>query len=150
MIRVKFCNISNFDHIISAVLITGGDSYGARQSAEIYHPNRGSPCIITNIPDERKRHSLDGLLMCGGIYFYYGQRKTCRRWTPDTGAWDLVTKTLTGERSGHISWTPADGSVTYLIGGYDEYHAADTSDILQHDNNKVSTSPSFPLKHKTS
>ncbi len=125
------------DHNISAVLITG---FGAERSAEIYHPGRDSPCVITDIPDRRAFHTQDGSLLCGGLETL----RSCQIWNPDTGAWDLVTKSLTENRVGHISWTPADGSVTYLMGGY---VSGTTSDILQHDDNNVSTS--FPLKHNT-
>ena len=122
------------DHIMSAVLITGGT--GGRQSAEIYHSDRDSPCVLPNIADRRFGHTQDGSLMCGGQYTL----RSCRMWNPDTGAWDLVTEELIKNWEYHTSWTPADGDVTYLMGGY-------RSDILQHDNNKVSTS--FPLKHNT-
>ena len=98
------------DHIILAVLITGG--YGAEQTAEIYHPDRDAPCVIRNIPDERWSHTQDGSLVCGG----FAERFSCRRWNPDTRAWDLVTDSLTGLRYEHTSWTPAPGSVTYLMG----------------------------------
>ena len=126
-------------HMISAVLITGG--YDTEQSAEIYHPDRYSPCIITNIPDQRRIHTQDGSLICGGGLTL---SRSCRRWTPDTGTWDLMTESLIEERGAHISWTTADGSVTYLMGGYWSHT---TSEMLEHDNSKVSTS--FPLKHDT-
>ena len=121
---------------ISAVLITGGE--GAGQSAEIYHPERDSACVLPDIPDGRVGHTQDGSLLCGG-------RKTtssCRRWNPDTGAWDLVTKSLTGKRWAHTSWTSADGSVTYLMGGW---QSDKTSEVIDKDNGVRS---SFPLEHK--
>ena len=121
----------------SAVLITGGS--GARQSAEIYHPDRDSACVLPDLPDERYGHTQDGSLLCGG-----GEtRKSCRRWNPENGVWDLVTESLTKQRGAHISWTPTDGSVTYLMGGYG---SKITSEVITQDN---SVSAPFTLQHKT-
>ena len=98
-------------------MITGGGYlYDTEKSAEIYHPDRDSPCVLPKLPDPRSDHTQDGELMCGG----YNTRRSCRRWNPDTGAWDEVTNvsnSLTHERAEHVSWTPADGSGTYLMGG---------------------------------
>ena len=59
-------------------------------------------------------------------------------------AWgDLVTESLTKYRRGHTSWTPVDGSVTYLMGGGG---SPKTSEAIDKDNGVTST---FPLKHWT-
>ena len=121
------------------MLITGG--YDTEQSAEIYHPDLDSPCVLQDLPDWRRRHTQDGSLLCGGGR--WDTHRSCRRWNPDTGAWDLVTEELTEKRLDHISWTLADGSVTYLMGGL----WSGTTEILEHDNSRDSTS--FPLKHFT-
>ena len=142
----KFLN-----HIISAVLITGGyysviGGIEEEQSAEIYHPDRDSPCVITNIPESRWQHTQDDTLMCGGgDGSYTTTPRTCRKWNADTGDWDLVTESLTEGRAGHISWRPAEGAVTYIMGGWSR--SGTTSEILQHDNNRVSIS--FTLQHNT-
>ena len=125
-----------------AVLITGG--WAGLISAEIYHPDRDSACVLPDLPDVRFGHTQDGSLLCGGSYLA-GDPRSCRRWNPDTGSWDLVTESLTVERVYHISWTPADGSVTFLMGG-DEGFEDYTSEVIGSDNN-VSTS--FPLQHST-
>ena len=119
------------------MLITGG--WGARQSAEIYHPDRDSPCLLPDLPEDRWRHTQDGSLMCGG----WKTRRSCRKWNPDTGAWDLVTESLTMDRVDHISWTPADGSMTYLMEGD---WSVGTSDAEDQENSVTS---SFPLQHST-
>ena len=116
-----------------AVLVTGGFD------GEIYHPERNSSCKLRRLPDCRYEHTQDGDLMCGGRY----RGKSCRRWNADTGAWDLVTESLTKERLGHISWTPADGSVTYLMGGFGSPR---TSEAIDQDNGV--TLP-FPMKYRT-
>ena len=120
-----------------AVLITGGQRTDLL--AEIYHPDREYPCVLPNLPDRRQGHSQDGSLMCGGLY----TPRSCRRWNNDTGAWDLVTESLKEERLEHTSWTPVDGSMTYLMGGY---WSKKTSEVINKDN--VVTS-SFPLQYRT-
>ena len=121
------------------MLITGGR--GAGKSVDIYHTNRGSSFILPDIPDEGFGHTQDGSLMCGGSE---EGRRSCRRWNPNTGAWDLVTESLTVDRVFHISWTPADGSVTYLMGGLGS--AGKTSEIIDKD---YGVRSSFLLKHRT-
>ena len=115
------------------MLITGGQD--ALQLVEIYHPDRDTPCVLPDLPDPRSSHTQDGSLVCG--------RRYCRRWNADTGTWDLVTEALTEYRFEHISWTPADGAVTYLMGGLESQK---TSDAI-HKNNSVTSS--FPLQHRT-
>ena len=121
---------------IPAVLITGG--WGEGQSAEIYHPDRDTLCVLPDLPEGRYYHTQDGALLCGG-----GDRwreRSCDRWNADTGAWDLVTESLTRGREYHTSWTPVDGSVTYLMG------ERRTSDAIQKNNSVTS---SFPLRYNT-
>ncbi len=89
------------------MLITGGYEL-PNKSAEIYHPDRDSCCDLPDLPDERYVHTQDGSLMCGGASGQDIDRqrlRSCRKWNPDTGAWDLVTESLTEERVGHTSWT---------------------------------------------
>ena len=121
------------------MLITGG--FGADQSAEIYHPDRDSACVLPDIPDEHVLHTQDGSLMCGGG----STPRSCLSWNSNTGSWDLVTESLTEERVFHTSWTPADGSVTYLMGG-DGDRSHKTSEVISKDNG---AGASFPLKHHT-
>ena len=121
------------------MLITGGLDAG--QSAEIYHPDRDSVFVLPDLPDERNFHTQDGSLMCGGKETL----RSCHRWNPVTGSWDLVTDSLTEERAGHTSWTPADGSVTYLMGG-DGDRSHKTTEVISKDNG---VGASFPLKYHT-
>merc|ERR1712150_200369 len=117
------------------------------QSAEGYHPDRHTPCVlrgvtgVTGVTDYTSHHTQDGKLLCGGIYT---PGRSCWRWNADSGAWDLVIKSLLIEqRYGHVSWTPVDGSVTYLMGGH---VSMKTSEVIDKDNGVTS---SFPLKHST-
>ena len=42
---------------------------------------------------------------------------SCVKWNPDTGTWEDAL-TLDVDRVDHISWTPANGIGTYLMGGW--------------------------------
>ena len=121
-----------------AVLITGGND-AFLPDAEIYHPNRDSPCVLPPLYDDRMGHTQDGSLLCGGGRL--GTRRSCRRWNPYTGKWNEVTESLIEGRAGHISWTPADGSVTFLMGGL---MSQNTSEVINNDNHATA---SFPLQH---
>ena len=137
------------------MLITGGEGLYVGQSVEIYHPDRKSACKIHYLPGSRAKHTQDGSLVCGGK----GPNtfRSCERWNADTGAWDLVTESLTDHRHYHSSWTPVDGSVTYLMGGgvscrtcipgIIEKNIGVTSSEIIDKNNGVTSS--FPLRHKT-
>ena len=51
--------------------------------------------------------------MCGGSI---KSDSSCLQWSPDTGTWEeLLTPDVW--RFYHVSWTPASGTGTYLIGG---------------------------------
>ena len=124
------------------MVITGSSNdYDTGHTAEIYHPDRDTPCVLPDLPHWLEYHTQDGSLMCGGGY----TEISCWRWNPDTGAWDELANSLAQARYGHVSWTPADGSGTYLIGG-NFYDSQRTSEIVDTDGNIRS---SFSLKYKT-
>ena len=103
--------------ISPVVLITGGMATGDLLS-EIYDPFTETSCSLPpNLPDERFSHTQDGLLLCGGTSISKSgdQSQTCLTW--NQGSWD-VSHHLSSKRSAHISWTPATGNNTYLMGGY--------------------------------
>ena len=122
------------------MLITGGEGLYVGQSVEIYHPDRKSACKIHYLPGGRAKHTQDGSLLCGGKNQY--TYKSCHRWNADTGAWDLVTESLKWFRQYHTSWTPENGSVTYLMGGSPSAYPSEVVDL---DNGQVNES--FPLQH---
>ena len=123
------------------MLITGSWD-GAEESAEIYHPDIDSACILPELPEQRYYHTQDGFLVCGGKM----APRSCRIWNPDTGAWDLVTESLTEDRIHHNSWTPEGGSATYLIGGYG---SGETSEAITKVSSKNHIIVSFPLQNST-
>ena len=87
-------------------------------------------------------HTQDGSMICGGPY----TSRSCRRWNNETGTWDLVTESLTGDRLFHVSWTPEDSSVTYLMGS-SWTSSGRTSEVIDQDiQSAVAT---FSLKYDT-
>ena len=118
------------------MLITGG--WNAKKSAEIYHLDHDTPCVLPDLPEYHVHHTQEGSLVCGGRWTL----RSCQRWNPDTGGWDLVTESLTWSRQHHTSWTPVNGSVTYLMGGSPSAYPSEVVDL---DNGQVNES--FPLHH---
>ena len=101
-----------FYNSILAVLITGGYDGGTLNTAELFLPSDGTSCALPSLPQIRRYHTVDNNILCGG----YGTEDSCLQWSPDTGTWEELT-ILTIRRSSHVSWSPASGIGTYLIGG---------------------------------
>ena len=96
------------------VLITGGYDL---TSSEIYDPTTQTSCLLPNFTTWRTGHSQDGPLLCGGGQVFSDDDNslmTCTTWSQ--GTWN-VSHHLTFRRQNHISWTPASGAGTYLMGG---------------------------------
>ena len=93
--------------------------------------------MIADLPYRLRGHTQDGSLVCGGT--------ECLSWNPELGVWNEGTATLTEVRTGHISWTPADGTMTFLMGGLE---ADNSSEIIEHEK-EIFVSESFPMKHRT-
>ena len=81
---------------------------------------------------------MDNHLLCGGS----GASNTCLQWNPDTGIWELLL-TLDVDRVGHVSWTPASGTGTYLIGGTG---SGMTTTLITSEGGQET---GFPLKYNT-
>ena len=140
-----------FEHIlfcIAGVLITGGNPIATSDTAELYLPSSAASCKLPKLPVEynysRVLHSADDEgLLCGGLY----TANTCLQWSPDTGSWEAAV-TLDVWRADHISWTPANGRGTYLIGGISEaipYPVGErTTTLITPDGTQK---PGFPLKY---
>ena len=53
--------------LYSALIISGGDPIdSAGQSAEVFVPSTGQHCQLPDLPDERVKHTLEKLVLCGG------------------------------------------------------------------------------------
>ena len=98
----------------SVFLITGGWTVGGITSrkAEIYNPITNFGCSLPDLPDERRRHTQNENLLCGGREVFGPH--TCRTWDPKSGTWN-ETHTLSIGRGGHVSWPTENG--VYLLGG---------------------------------
>ena len=131
-------NLTNILYYIAGVLITGGDPYSSRNTAELYVPSTGASCTLPSLPDDRYAHTVsEGGLLCGG---YYNQ-DSCIMWSPDLGTWEEAL-TLNVKRELHVSWTPSNGNTgTYLMGGQ---YSRDTTTLIT---NYGSQEPGFLLKY---
>ena len=114
----------------------GGPLASAGNTSEIYIPSTNSTCSLPDFPFKTAAHTQDGLLHCGGEY----TRNQCH--TFKDGTWKL-THTLKQSRNWHASWTPKDGSGTFLLGGTD---SKKNSAIAKKDGTET---PTFPLKYDT-
>ena len=79
----------------SVLIISGGitsHSDGVGKSVEAYVPSTGRHCNLTDLPDARQGHTMDGRTLCGG-----GDdedtAKSCLTLT-DAGTWERTTTLL--------------------------------------------------------
>ena len=122
-------------NILPGIIISGGWSTATRNSVEVFMPESGIGCTLPDLPDERRFHTMDGLVLCGGCYGNTGT--SCLTFT--SGQW-TTSHTLLHDRHQHSSWQSEEGLV--LIGG-DE--SPTTTELLQ-GNYSV---PYFDLKYGT-
>ena len=107
-------------------------------TAELFLPSSGTSCALPDLPDDRYGHSADNNTLCGG------SGGNCLQWSPDTGTWEELL-TLDVGRYNHVSWTPASGTGTYLIGGWDSDGRMTTTLITSEGGQETG----FPLKYDT-
>ena len=125
-------------YFFKAVMLTGGGPSSALRTGEVYVPATNSTCSLPNFSSDTWAHSQDGLLQCGG------SPTPTKCHTLKDGKW-IVSHTLKRARSWHVSWTPKDGSGTYLLGGYAK-GSQNNSAFVKRDGTEV---PAFPLKYNT-
>ena len=118
-------------------MITGGHQNGGDRSVEVFNPITKSRCSLPELPRNRRHHSEDGGIVCGGPDDTYN---TCVKWSPDSGTWNQ-SHTLRQGRYGHVSWATSSG--VYLIGGA---YSANTSEIVKLDG---SVEEGFSMKNNT-
>ena len=106
-----------------------------RTSVELFNPVTGLTCSLPDLPDERRRHSMSGLSICGGRY----TMTSCLVFSQ--GEWS-AGPALAQERGGHCSWVTQEGT-TLLMGGYGTGSGSGRTTEL------VGKGPSFPLKYRT-
>ena len=136
---IKLCPLSTIlaNICILAILITGG---AGLNTAELFLPLDGTSCTLPPLPQNRRYHTVNNHILCGGIY----TSDSCLHWNPDTGTWEELL-TLDVERSSHVSWTPASGTGTYLIGGFGSGRGMTTTLITSEGGQETG----FQLKYNT-
>ena len=129
---------------IAAVLITGGVQVAwGTPAVELFLLSSNTSCSLPSLPAERSEHiATDGGLLCGGAEFT--SDTTCVQWTPDTGSWEYLDLTLNPYRYSLVSWTPVNGSGTYLMGGF-KWKTA----VLIKPDGTQDQEPGFRLKYRT-
>ena len=128
--------------VFLAVLITGGYAGGNTylNTVELFLPSDGTSCTLPPLAQARYHHTVDNHILCGGS----GTEDSCLQWSPDTGTWEELL-TLDVGRYNHVSWTPASGTGTYLIGGWDSDGRMTTTLITSEGGQDTG----FPLKYDT-
>ena len=128
---------------ILVVLITGGII--GEDTAELFLPSDGTSCTLPLLPQVRRDHTVDNHIVCGGII--QGTDDSCIQWSTDTGTWEELL-TLDVGRYAHVSWTPASGTGTYLIGGGKGLgiDTEMTTTLITHEGGQET---GFPLKYAT-
>ena len=127
------------NQLIVVIVVTGGKpSSTAGTSAEALNADGTRLCRLPNLPDNRRYHSMDGSMICGG-YDSHAQ-KSCIKF--QYGAWKTMPFSLQQIRWYHVSWTRSDGKIR-LLGG--EYSQGLTSELVS----EAGSVAGFPLKYDT-
>jgi len=120
------------------IVVTGGynKSYITKTVEAI--SLEGTPlCTLPDLPDERRRHTMDDDIMCGG----YSTKTSCLRYV--AGEWTRFRRNLVNSRSNHVSWKRPDGEVV-LLGGEDS-KSTKTSEVVNGSDKQIG----FDLKYET-
>ena len=126
--------------IAAAILITGGDR--KLRSAEVFLPWSNTLCQLPSLPNQRAGHVQAGPLLCGG--FVFSTRRSCLKWSLQTGGWTTLPLRLPEERDDSSAWDRGDRLV--IMGG-SSYAARETSERVSSDG--AVTSYLFRIKYKT-
>ena len=66
--RSLLISISVMHIYYSALIISGNGAIGRdSQSVELYVPSTGLHCQLPDLPDRREDHSMEGMVICGGL-----------------------------------------------------------------------------------
>ena len=118
--------------------MAGGKSGSTLDLVELFNPNTGTSCVITDKLDQpRDRHTGDRNLVCGGRESTFGDDiSSC--YNVATG--DTIN--LLNGRYLHTSWSTEAG--IYLLGGYPSSNLR-TTELVTGD----TTQAGFELKYDT-
>jgi len=112
-----------------AIIVTGGfNAAGMATSVDLLFNNGSYFCGLPNLPDDRRSHSQNGFVTCGGWY----TKKSCLTFVD--GEWQQTHHPLLDERYDFSSWETSNGGI-YLIGGGGSIL---TSEVIDADGNTES------------
>ena len=120
------------------MLITGGyrdphsRSRTALRSAELFLPSTNSSCRLAEMSSARYKHSVTGLLACGG----QETRTSCEELRG--GVWRETVRLNGKGRTGHTAWG-FNGSVLLMGDLTDEDSHANTTEIIEATSNTSDT-----------
>ena len=99
--------------IIQAILITGGDE--TEMSVEVLNADGTRGCLLPNLPEGRRYHSLSGTSLCGGLARSGRPIANCLRLNSRYNQFQPLENTIKA-RYGHTSWRSQKKIM--LMGGY--------------------------------
>ena len=97
-------------NVVSAIIVVGGYPTKNHKSVEAISSDGTPLCTLPDLPDERRQHTMDNHIMCGG----YGTQSSCLHYV--AGKWVKYRNDLKSKRTAHVSWRRQDNDVI-LIGG---------------------------------
>ena len=120
--------------VSAGILIAGGD--GGIRSVEVYVPETRHSCELPSLPDRRRTHTINDLVLCGGDDLE-NESHSCL--TFSSGTWEK-THTLAQKRYGHSSWKGKQGII--LLGSH--YSQTTTERLTEGSDHGT---PDFALMH---
>ena len=122
---------------------------GGGKSVEMFVPSSGATCQLGDLPDRRRFHTLDGVLLCGGgVSMFPPWPHTlgnCLTLNTTTGKWH-ESHNLTMYRGYHVSWSHHQDVI--LMGGYQGFSLSSsrTSELVRPDG---TVQEMFALQYRT-
>jgi len=120
-----------------AIIVTGGSPGESAKTAEALSSDGTPLCFLPNLPNDRRAHTMDGDLLCGGLT--QASKDTCLKF--ENGGWTEFSWKLLAKRRFHVSWKRADGKVM-LLGGLNNGY---TTELVTEDGSLEG----FPMKYET-
>ena len=93
--------------------MVGGWQHKPLKSVEAITTDGTPFCTLPDLPDERRRHTMDNYIICGG-YPAQSAQSSCHYFI--AGEWTKYGNDLKTKRFNHVSWRRQDGEVV-LLGG---------------------------------
>ena len=114
----------------------GGYNGNYLSSVEALKSSDGTPlCKMTDLPDSRSSHTMDGDILCGGLY----TETSCLHFGSD--GWTKYGWNLLQKREDHVTWRRPDDSLQIMGGCY----SPKTSEIVTSGGSQIG----FNLQYET-